>query len=120
MVVAGAVRCGNGVVPGAAGLPPPGPGGFPPAAGGGVGARAWGGSSPTIALGWMLRSWFLFPVPSSCRVRICHGAPDTRDAPSRAPPAAVSQYLDWARWPPQARRTAGPVETNVTTKSAVL
>ena len=48
----------------------------------GAGARAWGGSSPTIALGWMLRSWFLLPAPSSWRVRMCHGAPDTSDAPS--------------------------------------
>ena len=33
--------------------------------GGGAGARADGGRVPTLALGWMLRSWFLFPVPSS-------------------------------------------------------
>ena len=39
------------------------------------GASANGGSSPTIALGWMLRSWFLLPAPSSWRVRMCHGAP---------------------------------------------
>src|SRR5689334_14897256 len=86
----------------------------------GVGASACGGSSPTIALGWMLRSWFLLPAPSSWSVRICHGAPETSDAPSRAPPAAVSQYLDWARWPPHARRTADPVERKRTRISAVL
>ena len=41
----------------------------------GVGAaRARGGSSPTIALGWMLRSWLRLPDPSSWRVRMCHGA----------------------------------------------
>ena len=51
---------------------------------------------------------------------MCHGAPETIDAPSRGPPPAVSQYLDWARCPPQARRTALPVDLKVTTKSAVL
>src|SRR4029079_1741021 len=86
----------------------------------GVGASAWGGSSPTIALGWMLRSWFLLPAQSSWSVRICHGAPDTSEAPSRAPPPAVSQYRDWARWPPHARRTADPVERKRTRMSAVL
>ena len=35
----------------------------------------------TIALGWMLRSWFLFPLPSRFCVRMCHGAPDTVAAP---------------------------------------
>ena len=35
------------------------------AVGGGAGARADGGRVPTMALGWILRSWFLFPVPSS-------------------------------------------------------
>ena len=97
------------------------------AAGGGTGvgvgvggARANGGSSPTIALGWMLRSWFLFPEASSCRVRMCHGAPDTWAAPSGGPPIALSQYADWARCPPQARRTAGPVVLNWTRKSPVL
>jgi len=28
------------------------------------------------ALGWMLRSWFLLPAPSSCCVRMCQGAPE--------------------------------------------
>jgi hypothetical protein len=84
------------------------------------GARANGGSSPTIALGWMLRSWFLLPEPSSCSVRMCHGAPDTIEAPSLAPPRDLSQYDDWARWPPHARRTAERVALNFTTKSAVL
>ncbi len=63
----------------------------------GVGASACGGSSPTMALGWMLRSWFLLPAPSSCSVRICHGAPETWPAPSAGPPRALSQYADWAR-----------------------
>ena len=62
-----------------------------------AGARARGPSSPTMALGWMLRSWFLLPDPSSCSVRMCHGAPDTSPAPSRTPPAARFQYRDCAR-----------------------
>jgi hypothetical protein len=91
--------------------------------GGGVGvgaARARGGNSPTMALGWMLRSWFRLPEPSSWSVRMCHGAPETSPAPSRTPPAARFQNLDWARWPPQARTTADPVDANLTTNSAVL
>src|SRR4051812_28778981 len=35
----------------------------------------------TIALGWMLRSWFLLPLPSRFCVRMCHGAPETAAAP---------------------------------------
>ena len=63
--------------------------GPPSVSGRGVGARVARGarSSPTIALGWMLRSWFLLPEPSSWSVRMCHGAPDTSPAPSRTPPA---------------------------------
>src|SRR2546423_505769 len=58
----------------------------------GVGvAGTFTASSPTIALRWMLRSWFRAPALSRLRVRMCHGAPDTVDAPSRAPPAALSQ-----------------------------
>jgi hypothetical protein len=100
-----------------------GPGGAGGAGAGGAGvggARANGGSSPTIALGWMLRSWFLLPEPSSWSVRMCHGAPDTIAAPSEAPPFERSQYADWARWPPHARSTAGRAALNVTTKSAEL
>ena len=41
-------------------------------------------------------------------------------APSRGPPLALSQYADWARCPPQASRTALPVDLKRTTKSAVL
>ena len=64
------------------------PGGTGVGRGVGVGAaRARGGSSPTMALGWMLRSWLLLPDPSSCSVRMCHGAPETSPAPSRTPPA---------------------------------
>src|SRR5262245_46354276 len=84
------------------------------------GASANGGSSPTIALGWMLRSWFLLPLPSSWSVRMCHGAPDTIAAPSEGPPRDRSQYADWARWPPQESRTADRVFLKVTKKSAVL
>ena len=51
---------------------------------------------------------------------MCQGAPDTSPAPSRGPPAAMFQYRDWARWPPQARSTAALVELNLTTNSAVL
>ena len=51
---------------------------------------------------------------------MCHGAPDTWPAPSRSPPAARFQKADWARWPPQAMRTALPVLVNRTVKSAVL
>src|SRR5215211_264265 len=68
----------------------------------------------------MLRSWFLLPEPSSWSVRMCHGAPDTSPAPSRAPPMERSQNADWARWPPQASSTACPVALNRTMKSAVL
>ena len=104
---------GRGVARGAAGVGR--------AVGRGVaGARARGASSPTIALGWMLRSWFLLPAPSSCRVRMCHGAPETCAAPSGAPPLALSQYADWARCPPQASRTAEPVDLKRTRKLAVL
>src|SRR4029078_5832646 len=39
---------------------------------------------------------------------MCHGEPDTIDAPSLGPPPDRFQYADWARWPPQARSTAGP------------
>src|SRR3990172_8515900 len=105
------VVVGGGVTrepPGAVGTATAGGAGVAPGpgtAGAGVGgARANGGSSPTIALGWMLRSWFLLPEPSSCSVRMCHGAPDTSPAPSRSPPFALSQYADWARWPPPAMR----------------
>ena len=38
--------------------------------------------SRTSALGWMLRSWFLFPDESRFCVRMCHGAPLTWPAPS--------------------------------------
>ena len=69
-----AVRASRAVSPRARGRP-------------GAGARARGASSPTMALGWMLRSWFLLPDPSSWSVRMCHGAPDTSPAPSRTPPA---------------------------------
>src|SRR5688572_6019447 len=104
---------GRGVALGAAGVGA--------AVGRGVdGARACGGRSPTIALGWMLRSWFLLPAPSSLSVRMCHGAPETIAAPSGAPPFALSQYADWARCPPHASRTAAPVDLNLTRKSAVL
>lgn len=89
-------------------------------AGAGGGGGAGGPISPTIALGWMLRSWFLAPPPSRPSVRMCHGAPETSPAPSRVPPAATSQYLDWARWPPQARSTADPVDVNETVTSALL
>ena len=41
-------------------------------------------------------------------------------APSGPPPLALSQYADWARCPPQARRTALPVDLKRTRKSAVL
>ena len=84
------------------------------------GARANGGSSPTIALGWMLRSWFLLPDPSSWSVRMCHGAPDTMAAPSEAPPFDRSQYADCARWPPHESNTAARVFLKVTRKSAEL
>jgi hypothetical protein len=71
-------------------------------AGGGVaglgvgvgGARAKGGSAPTIALGEIERSWFLLPLPSSWSVRMCHGEPETIDAPSLAPPFERFQYAD--------------------------
>ena len=86
----------------------------------GVGARAWGGRVPTIALGWMLRSWFLLPDESSWSVRMCQGAPDTIAAPSEVPPPERSQYADWARWPPHDSRTADRVFVNVTRKSAAL
>ena len=65
-----------------------------------------GGSSPTIALGWMLRSWFLLPAPSSLSVRMCHGAPETSPRRRARRRSALSQYADWARWPPHASRTA--------------
>ena len=88
-------------VPGGVGLAA---GGGGAAARGGVavgrgvaGARARGASSPTMALGWMLRSWLRLPEPSSWSVRMCHGAPDTSPAPSRGPPAAMFQNRDWAR-----------------------
>ncbi len=64
-----------------------------------------------IALGWMLRSWFLLPDPSSCWVRMCHGAPETWAAPSRSD--GPFQYSETARWPPHRNRTASPVDTNV-------
>src|SRR5688572_218427 len=51
---------------------------------------------------------------------MCHGAPETCAAPSRAPPFAVSQYADWARCPPHASGTAEPVDLKRTRKSAVL
>src|SRR5215207_2657675 len=98
-----AVDVGGSVRLGPTGVPSPGaPGGFvdPGAPGGGGavgrgvgagGARANGGSSPTIALGWMLRSWFLLPDASSWSVRMCHGAPDTWPAPSDGPPRDRSQ-----------------------------
>ena len=73
-----------------------------------------------MALGWMLRSWLRLPEPSSALVRMCHGAPDTSPAPSRAPPVDMFQYRDWARCPPQARSTEDPVESKRTTNSAVL
>src|SRR4029079_19829435 len=79
-----------------------------------------GAVSQRIALGWMLGSCFLSPEPSSCSVRTCHGAPETIEAPSRAPPRDVSQYADWARWPPHASRTDERVALNLTRKSAVL
>ena len=44
---------------------------------------------------------------------MCHGAPDTSPAPSRTPPAARFQYRDCARWPPQARSTADPLEVKL-------
>ena len=44
----------------------------------------------TIALGWMLRSWFLFPLLSRFWVRMCHGAPETRAAPL-GPPVLFTQ-----------------------------
>jgi hypothetical protein len=73
-----------------------------------------------MALGWMLRSWLRLPLPSSWSVRMCNGAPETSPAPSRSPPAARSQNADCARWPPQASRTAEPVDVNRTVMSAVL
>jgi hypothetical protein len=85
-----------------------------------AGASARGPNSPTMALGWMLRSWLRLPEPSSWSVRMCHGAPDTSPAPSRGPPPAMFQYRDWARWPPQARSTADLVDVKWTTNSAVL
>src|SRR5262249_30656965 len=39
------------------------------------------GTSLMIALGWMLRSWFLLPLPSRFWVRMCQGAPLTAAAP---------------------------------------
>src|SRR5262249_7323525 len=84
------------------------------------GAGPAGGSSPTIALGWMLRSWFFAPAPSRPSVRMCHGAPDTWLAPSRTPPARAFQYDDWARWPPQASSTALPVDLNETRIATLL
>ena len=44
------------------------------------------GCTTAMALGWMLRSWFLFALPSSCCVRMCHGAPLIVAAPLAAPP----------------------------------
>jgi len=35
----------------------------------------------TMAPGWMLRSWFLLPLPSRFCVRMCQGAPETVAAP---------------------------------------
>src|SRR5439155_17357361 len=113
--VAGAVACGRGR---GIGAPVPGPSG-----GGGVGvggARPPGGTEPTMALGWMLRSWFLLPAPSSWSVRMCQGAPETSPAPSAGPPAARFQYEDWAMWPPQARSTADPFVWKRTRTSAAL
>ena len=49
---------------------------------------------------------------------MCHRAPDTSDAPSRAPPAAVSQYRDWAV--PPTREAADPVDRKRTRMSAEL
>src|SRR5262245_21662264 len=122
VVVGGGVRAGPPGGFGAPGVDGRGAGaGLGGRDGAGVGgARANGGSSPTMALGEMLRSWFLLPLPSSCSVRMCHGDPETSEAPSRGPPFFVSQYADWARWPPQARSTAGPVALNTTSTSAEL
>ena len=53
-------------------------------------------------------------------MRTCHGAPETRLAPSAAPPAWVSQNEDWARWPPHARSTALPVVVKDTRISTLL
>ena len=44
------------------------------------------GWTTAMALGWMLRSWFLFELLSSCWVRMCHGAPLIVAAPFAAPP----------------------------------
>src|SRR5436190_3888960 len=84
------------------------------------GARANGGSAPTIALGEIERSWFLLPEPSSWRVRMCHGEPETIAAPSLGPPFERFQYADWPRWPPQASRTAEPVARKLTRMSPLL
>src|SRR4026207_2080878 len=118
----GGVRRGGGA--GAGG--PAGVGGVGGGAAGGAvgrgvgrgvgGARANGGSSPTIALGWMLRSWFLLPAPSIRRGRKGHGAPEACPARSDGPPAERFQSADGARWPPHARRTAEPVDRKRTRK----
>ncbi len=50
---------------------------------------------------------------------MCHGAPETWPAPSTGPSAATSQYFDMARCPPQANRTAVPLDVNLTVNSAV-
>src|SRR5438093_9529134 len=44
------------------------------------------GCTTAMALGWMLRSWFLLELSSSCCVRMCHGAPLIVAAPLAAPP----------------------------------
>ena len=44
------------------------------------------GCTTTMALGWMLRSWFLFPEPSRLCVRMCQGAPLIVAAPLALPP----------------------------------
>src|SRR5436190_99076 len=77
------------------------------------------GAAVTIALGWMLRSWFLFELLSSCCVRMCHGAPEIIAAPLGSL-AVVFQYADCARWPPHAKSAALPDVVNVTTTSPVL
>ena len=61
------------------------------------------GCTTAMALGWMLRSWFLFPLPSRLWVRMCHGAPLIVAAPLAAPPFDSFQYADCAMWAPRGR-----------------
>src|SRR5439155_4314178 len=75
------------------------------------------GCTTAMALGWMLRSWFLFELLSSCWVRMCHGAPLIVAAPLAAPPLDSFQYADCAMCAPHRKKAQSLVVVNVNVMS---